>query len=172
MNPSYSMPRVLGWLLGGLSLVTLAQLLISLRLHSSIQYLIISYRIVVYQVFDFLIGWIHLSWFHVSDIEQHFIIILAICQSALLNANKKYANSILFFVISIVVFLLLDVIIFGFVPDSFVITPLFVVILMLLLPFYLERQGDIRLEGYSSNLIGITVFFFAIILVNRVLTIV
>jgi hypothetical protein len=170
MNTTNSMPRVLGWLIGGLSLVSLVRDLISLQLHQSIHFLISSYRTVVDQLFDFATGWINVPWFNVSGIERHFIIIMVICQSALLNVSRKYGNSYIFFALSVALFAIIDTIIFGIMPDSFVITPVFVAILILLFPLYVERSGDIRLEGYSSNLVGITIFFFTIALVNYVLT--
>jgi hypothetical protein len=172
MNTSNSVPRVLGWLVGGLSLVYLVQALISFHLHQSIQFLIISYQMTVYHFFNFLTGWIDLSWFNLSDVERHFVVILAICQSALLNSSSRYANRHLFLVIAVVLFLLLDVIIFGLIPDEFIVTPIFVAILMMVLPFYLERSGDIRLQGYSTNFMGITSVFLVITSVNYVLTIV
>ena len=172
MNTSNSVPRVLGWLVGGLSLVYLMQAVISFRLHQSIQFLIISYQMTVYHAFSFLTGWINLSWFSLSDVERHFIVILVICQSTLLNSMRRHRSSYSFFGIAVLLFLLLDILIFGLIPDEFIVTPIFVTILMMVLPFYLERSGDIQLQGYSTNFIGITSVFLVITAVNYVLTIV
>lgn len=172
MNTPNSMPRVVGWLIGALSLVTLVQALISFRLHASIQYLVLSYHVAVSHLFGVLTGWITLPWFSVNQIEQHFIVILAICQSVLLKASRRHAGSTASLILAGALFLLADIVIFGLIPDSFLITPVFVAILMLVAPLYLERNGDIRPVGYTTNLIGITSFFLAITVINSVLTIV
>ena len=172
MDASNAMPRVLVWLIGGLSLVSLVQSSISLLLHPSIQLLIGSYGLAVGEFFKFLTGWIGLPWFNVSRVEQHFIVILVICQSALLNSSRRYRESHLLFAAGVVLFAIADTIVFGIMPDSFILTPLFVAGLMLFLPFYLERTGELRLQNYHVNLIGITIFFLVITTVNYVMTIV
>jgi hypothetical protein len=170
MNSSNSMPRVLGWVVGALSLIILAQTLISLRVHKSFQFLLMNYWTVVNTVFDFAVGWINLPWFSVSEAEQHFIVILTVCQSALLNSSRRYGASYLYSAIAVIVFLLINIAVFGIIPDSFILTPIFVAILVLALPFHLERTGDIRLKGYSANLVGVMSIFFVIASVNYVFT--
>ena len=172
MNTPNSMPRVLGWLIGGLSLVSLVQSSISFLLHPSIQLLINSYRLVVAEIFKFLTGWIGLAWFNISEIERHFIVILVICQSALLNSSRRYSESHLLFAVGVVLFAIVDTVVFGIMPDGFILTPLFVAGLMLFLPIYLERTGDLRLQDYNANLVGITIFFLIITTVNYVIRIV
>lgn len=113
MNTSNAMPRVLGWLIGGLSLVSLVQSSISLLLHPSIQLLIGSYGLAVAELFKFLTGWIGLPWFNISEIERHFIVILVICQSALLNSGRRYRESHLLFAAGVVLFAIVDTAVFG-----------------------------------------------------------
>lgn len=172
MDASNAMPRVLVWLIGGLSLVSLVQSSISLLLHPSIQLLVGSYGLAVSEFFKFLTGWIGLPWFNISSIEQHFIVIAVICQSALLNSSRRYRKSWPFFAAGVVLFAITDTIVFGIVPDSFILTPLFVAGLMLFLPFYLERTGELRLQNYRANLVGILIFFLVITTINYVITIV
>jgi hypothetical protein len=169
-NPSYSMARVLAWLVGGLSLVSLVQLSISLRLHASVQLLIDSYRVIVAELFGLLTGWIGLAWFNVSELERHFIIIVVICQSALLARRGGLAGSTLYAWLGIALLAVLDTIVFGIMPDGFILTPVFTAVVMLFLPIYLERTGEWRLEGYSANLVGITMFFLIITSINYVMT--
>jgi hypothetical protein len=168
MNTSNPLPQVFGWLLGGLSLLILVGDLISLLLHQSVHFLTYGYNAVLAACFDFVTRWISSSWFSISGLERHLIVILVVCQTALMSAFKIGGNYIVY-ATSIFLISVFYTIVFGIMPDGFRLLPTVIAIVALLLPVYIEKAGDIRAQGYSGNLIGITVFFFIIATINYVL---
>lgn len=155
-------------MLGGLSLLILVRDLISLLLHQSVHFLAYGYNEILAVCFDFVTRWINLSWFSISELERHLIIILVVCQTVLMGAYKGKGHYTIY-AVSIISIIVFYTIIFGIMPDRFRFLPTVVGIVALLLPLYIEKAGGMRAQGYSGNLIGITVFFFTIATINYVL---
>lgn len=169
MNTANPLPQVLGWLFGGLSMFIVLGSLMPLIYHSSLHYLLFGYSAVLATCLNFIKYIIDLPWFSVSFYEQHLLIILVVCQSVFFSIYRDSGRYTLY-AVAVALLLTFYWMVFGLIPDSFLLLPTAVGIVSVAGSLYLERSGDVRAQGYGGNLAGMTIFFFIIATINYVLT--
>jgi hypothetical protein len=74
--------RILGWIIGALSVVNLIQDVNWITMKGAIFRWVDGYERLVTGSADFLFGWIDVSWLHVSAAETHAIVLLAVFLSS------------------------------------------------------------------------------------------
>jgi hypothetical protein len=92
-----------------------------------------------------------------------------ICQSVFFSAyrdSRRYG----LYALTLGLLAMFYWIVFGLIPDGFLLLPTAVAIVSVAGSLYLERSGDRRAQGYSGNLAGMTIFFFVIATINYVIT--
>ena len=81
--------NILGWLVGGLSLLNLIEDLTPLTLFGKLKKWIHAYVAVVDQISDILFGWVHYRWVSISALETHALVVASVLIAAYFRAEFR-----------------------------------------------------------------------------------
>lgn len=82
--------RLMGWLLGGLSLLNLIEELSPVKLYGSLSKWIEAYSHFMNLINSTLFGWIDIAWISISSSESHVLVISSILSITYARANMKF----------------------------------------------------------------------------------
>ncbi len=86
---SYNISSLIGWLLGGLSLLNLIEDLTPLKLLGKLRKWMEAYSLAIDRIGDFLFGWIKYEWIGINTIETHALVIISVVVAASFRAEYK-----------------------------------------------------------------------------------
>ena len=84
---------LLGWVLGGLSLLNLIEELSPLKVLGKLKTWLDAYTSIVNDVGTFLFGWIDFGWIAIDQLEVHVLVIATILVSAYVRADIRAERS-------------------------------------------------------------------------------
>jgi len=85
--------RILGWVFGGLSILSLVQDLSPLLLYGKLKIWVEAYGGFVENIRAFLFGWINFGWISISSIEAHLLVINGIICFSFARAETAFRKS-------------------------------------------------------------------------------
>ena len=85
--------RALGWLLGGLSILNLADDLSRVSLYGKLKVWVDAYAQMIETVGPYVFGWMRFGWAAISPRELHVLVLAGICCSAYARAESQFQRT-------------------------------------------------------------------------------